>query len=62
VNLNKLPIMDIKTAIITKALSESSNFFNIPISINAKPANASMSTQNKSNPPAVGKISHMPKR
>ena len=61
VPLKNVPAKDITTAMITSHLFERSNFLKIPISINAKPANARISTQNNNNPPSIGKISHLPK-
>ena len=62
VPLNNVPIIDIMTAMTIQVLFESSSFFNIPIEINAKPANAKISTQKSNSPPDIGKASQFPKR
>ena len=57
-----VPIKDITTARIIAFLFKSSNFFKIPIRINAKAANINISTQKSNKPPAIGKRSALPKR
>ena len=61
VPLKRVPITDITPAMIIIHLFEMLNFFKIPIKINDKPAKARISTQNSNSPPAIGKISHLPK-
>jgi len=59
VNLRSVPSIDSIAAMISQALFDRLNFFNIPISMNDNPANANISTQNSNNPPAVGNMSHL---
>ena len=59
---DKIPIIDITTAMTISFLFETSNFFRIPIAMNDKPVNANMSTLNSINPSRMMKASQLPKR